>query len=295
MGEQMAERSWFYAAGRQQQGPYGEAQFRDLIARGAVTAETLVWTEGMASWQKAADVPGLLSGVSRPPDVPRSAGAVTGAERSLSIDFEILEFTWRTIVFVIGSIFIIPVPWLFVWYERWLVSCVHVPGRPSLSFTGRAVALVPWYFGAIVLAVLLDLTGVRWLSDLMTVVEIVLCWLLLRWFIENIASNGQQLGLKFSGSFWAFLGWNILFALSVITIIGWAWVYTAQMRWIYHNIEGTRREIVFKATGLDYLWRAIVFAIASAFIIPIPWVARWLLRWLASQTELVERGSLPQV
>ena len=48
----MPERSWFYAAGGQQQGPYGETQFRDLVARGAVTAETLVWTEGMSGWQK---------------------------------------------------------------------------------------------------------------------------------------------------------------------------------------------------------------------------------------------------
>ena len=43
----MSERVWFHAAGGQQQGPYGEAQFRDLIARGTVTAETLVWTQGM--------------------------------------------------------------------------------------------------------------------------------------------------------------------------------------------------------------------------------------------------------
>ena len=135
----------------------------------------------------------------------------------------------------------------------------------------------------------------RWLNDLMTVVELVLYWLLLRWLVANIASNGQPLGLSFAGSFWAFLGWNILLALSFLTIIGWAWVYTAQIRWICRNILGTRREIVFKATGLDYLWRGLVTMIASAFIIPIPWVARWFVGWQASQTELVERGSLPQV
>jgi hypothetical protein len=26
-------------------------------------------------------------------------------------------------------------------------------------------------------------------------------------------------------------------------------------------------------------------------IIPIPWVARWMMGWLASQTVLVERGA----
>ena len=49
----MASRSWFYASEGQQQGPYPEIQLRDLIARGTVTADTLVWTEGMAGWQKA--------------------------------------------------------------------------------------------------------------------------------------------------------------------------------------------------------------------------------------------------
>jgi uncharacterized membrane protein len=68
-------------------------------------------------------------------------------------------------------------------------------------------------------------------------------------------------------------------------------VYTAQARWICRNIEGTRREVVFKASGLEYLWRTIVFIVACGFIIPIPWVARWMMGWLASQTVLIERDA----
>jgi len=34
-----------------------------------------------------------------------------------------------------------------------------------------------------------------------------------------------------------------------------------------------------------------VAAIAAMFIIPIPWVYRWLWQWLASQTVLAERGT----
>jgi hypothetical protein len=33
----------------------------------------------------------------------------------------------------------------------------------------------------------------------------------------------------------------------------------------------------------------IVVAIASSFIIPIPWMLRWIMRWQLSQTELIER------
>src|SRR5882757_1212119 len=44
MRKKMADRSWFYASDGQQQGPYPEAQLRDLITRGTVRADTLVWT-----------------------------------------------------------------------------------------------------------------------------------------------------------------------------------------------------------------------------------------------------------
>jgi hypothetical protein len=80
--------------------------------------------------------------------------------------------------------------------------------------------------------------------------------------------------------------------ISVITIIGWAWVYTAMMRWVCRNIQGTRREVVFTGAGLEMLWRTIVAFIGFVFIIPIPWVYRWMFQWLASQTKLVERGAM---
>src|SRR5471032_2588843 len=74
------DRSWFYAAQGQQQGPFPEAQLRNLIARGAVTPDTLVWTDGMAGWQRAGDIPGLASGGgSRPPAVPQPGSAMASA------------------------------------------------------------------------------------------------------------------------------------------------------------------------------------------------------------------------
>ena len=75
--------------------------------------------------------------------------------------------------------------------------------------------------------------------------------------IANIASNGQPVGLSFTGSVLGYIGWNLLFAISIITIIGWAWVYVAQIRWFCRNIQGTRRQIIFKGTGLQFLWRAV--------------------------------------
>ena len=282
----MSNRSWFFASRGQQQGPYPEAQFREFIARGTVSADTLVWCEGMADWQNAGDIPGLLSAASGP---PASAGTLDSG--SLSIDFGIWEFVWRSLVFFIGAILVIPLPWVLVMYCRWIVSCTYVPARPDLTFTGRPVTILWWYFGAIVLFICFSLIDVRYLNALSVLIQLGLYWLAIKWFVANLASNGQPLGLSFSGSFWGYLGWNILAALSMITIIGWAWVYTAQMRWACRHIEGTRREVVFKATGLQYLWRAVVTVLACSFIIPIPWVLRWIMRWHASQIVLVERTS----
>jgi hypothetical protein len=289
----MSDRSWFFASQGQQQGPYPEAQLHDLIAKGTVTAATLVWSEGMADWQKAGDIPGLFSGYSRPPAVPGSQRLLASAEGadggSLSIDFEILEFVWRSLVLFIGAVFVIPLPWALVMYCKWIVSCTHVPGRPNLAFEGQPLTILWWCLGAVVLIIALGLTGIQYVNALGFLIQLVLYWLALKWLIANIASNGQPLGLSFSGSFWGYLGWNVLAVLSVFTIIGWAWVYTAQLRWICLHIEGTRREAVFKASGLEYLWRGLVTAFACAFIIPIPWVVRWMMRWHASQFELVER------
>jgi len=297
----MAERSWFFASNGQQQGPYSEAQFRDFIAQGGITPDTLVWSEGMSGWQKAGDVPGLMPSGARPPAMPQSgpppvtaAVGGYGGSAALTIDFGIWEFFWRCLVASLGMLLVIPGPWLIVWFLNWIVPRVRVPGRPNLSFTGSAMTLVPWYFGGIafiIAAVYYYLNNeVQWPNHLVELVQILFYWLFIRWLIANLASNGQPLGLSFAGSFWAYLGWNILFGLSILTIIGWAWVMAAQARWLCRNIEGTRRQVVYKGTGLQNLWRALVFFICCAFIIPIPWMYRWMMRWQLSQTELVERA-----
>lgn len=295
----MSNRNWFYASEGQQKGPLPEVQLRDLIARGAVRPDTLVWTEGMSGWQKAAEIPGLIpSAAPPPPAFPQAgpppvvaSGGYSGG--TISIDFGIWDFVWRGIVFAIASAFIIPLPWMLVWYLKWLVPCVQVPGRPNLGFEGNAMTIVPWFFGVVVLVVAVSMLGYQSLNIVTFLAEIALYWLFLKWLVANIASNGQLLGLSFTGSFWAYLGWTLLAVVSVFTIIGWAWVYAAWTRWFCRNIGGTRREVTFNGTGLEFLWRGIVTFIGISFFIPIPWVYRWMMRWVASQTALVQRGSQP--
>src|SRR5213592_3319947 len=80
----MSNRSWFFASQGKQQGPFPEARLREFVAIGTVTAETLVWSEGMAGWQKAGDIPGLLAGASGPPVVLPS-GLSLGTARAFAV------------------------------------------------------------------------------------------------------------------------------------------------------------------------------------------------------------------
>src|SRR5438067_2619260 len=70
----MSNRSWFYASNGQQQGPFPEVQLRDLITRGTVRPDTLVWSEGMSGWQRAGEIPGLVPAGAAPPSVPQPGG-----------------------------------------------------------------------------------------------------------------------------------------------------------------------------------------------------------------------------
>ena len=292
----MSDRSWFFASNGQQQGPYPEAQLRELISRGTVRADTLVWSEGMAGWQKAGEIPGLMAGGSRPPAMPNAGGPPMGSGPSggyggggaLSIDLPILPMLGRFVLLIIGYLVVIPAPWTGTEFYRWMTSRVTVPGRPNLAFTGQPLDI--WY--------VFVATGVMYyvgaydntLQLITLVASAFLSWVLLRWLVVNLSSNGQPLPLAFTGNVWTFVGWQLLMYISFITIIGWAWVVPPMVRWICRNIAGTRREIVFTGSGWEILWRTFVFSIACIFIIPIPWMLVWLNRWYVSQFALVERA-----
>jgi hypothetical protein len=290
----MPDRSWFFASQGQQQGPYPDSQLRDLIAKGIVTASTLVWSEGMADWQKAGDIPGLFSGYSGPPPVPGSrrpvASAGSAGGGSLSVDLELWPLLGRSIVFGIGLLLVVPAPWVATSFYRWMTSRINVPGRPNLAFTGEVGDI--WYvFVAIGLITDIGFFHIPFLHYILIVVQAVLSWMTVRWICANLSSNGRPLSLSFDGSALGYVGWQLLTMLAAITIIGWAWVAVLWMRWNCKNVGGTRREILFNATGLEMLWRTLVCAIGCGFLIPIPWVLRWYIAWYVSQFELVERAA----
>lgn len=283
----MSNRSWFFAAGGQQQGPYPEAQFRDFVARGTVKVDTLVWTDGMAGWQKAGEIPGLLAD-GMPPAMPREGGGALSDNASggqLAIDLDLWAFLGRSILFVIGMLLVIPAPWVAVSYYRWMASRVVVPGVPNLAFTGQVGDI--WYvFVILALFSYSGQTGHPVIQLIGIPIQGFLSWMIVRWIASNLSSNGQQLPLAFEGSALAYVGWHLLMFLSIFTVIGWAWVIPAWMRWNCRQVSGTRRAILFKASGLEVLWRTAVVVIGCALLIPIPWVLRWYVEWYVSQFAL---------
>lgn len=298
----MANRSWFFASNGQQQGPYPEAQFRDLIARGAVGPQTLVWSEGMAGWQKAGEVPGLMGGGAAPPMISPgggpamstggySAGAAGhGGDGTLSLDVGIWALLGRSLLFVIGLLLVIPAPWVATSFYHWFVQHIRVPSRPNLGFTGQ-VGDIWWVFVLLGLCSYGGTTGYISVRLILILVQAFLSWMAVRWVVANISSNGVKLPIEFKGSWLGYVGWYLLLMISAITIIGWAWVTSAWMRWNCRNISGTHREVTFNASGLQVLWRTIVFAIGCAFLIPIPWMLRWFASWYTSQVSVVPRGA----
>jgi hypothetical protein len=289
----MSGRSWFYASEGKQQGPFPEIQLREFIGRGAITADTLVWTEGMADWQRAGEISALFPGGSGPPTMPYPAGPPigTGARGGgpLSIDLPLWGFLGRLLLLTIGYLFVIPAPWTGTGFYRWMASRTEVPGRPNFAFTGQPGDI--WYV-FVATGLMYYISGYdNKLQPIVIPVSAFLSWILLRWLAANLSSNGQHLPIAFKGNALTFIGWQLLTYFSVVTIIGWAWVITAWMRWICRNISGTRREVIFNGTGLEVLWRTIVLVFGCAFLIPIPWVMRWYNRWFISQFALVERDA----
>lgn len=63
---------WYYANNHQRQGPVSESEFNRLAAEGIIHADTLVWRQGMANWQRYAEV-------APPPPLPSTLPPVMGA------------------------------------------------------------------------------------------------------------------------------------------------------------------------------------------------------------------------
>jgi hypothetical protein len=296
----MADRQWFVVSADKQYGPFSDEKLRQLIADRQVVADTFVWCQGMKDWLPAGDIPGLMPGM-RPPAVPpRGAAPTDGSAQALSTTVGVWPLFGRVLLLWLSFAVVIPLPWVAVSFLRWFVDHIELPEQQRVSFVGKVGDI--WYIivlyvlsAFLALAVALLVRGAGLVPPHFPIV--LLQWLLVpviaffaliitRWFYANLVWEGQSAPLHFTGGYWALVGWMLLSAVSAISIIGWAWVYTAWTRWMCRNVRGANREFVFTASGLSFLWRTWLFALSCGLLVPIPWTLRWYTRWMVSQFAL---------
>jgi hypothetical protein len=286
----MISNLWFLDREHKQRGPVGQDEFVRLIRDGTIRPETQIWTTGMSEWRMAGQVEGIsaLFGPSGPPPAPLGGGSAaptgTGA---LSAALPVWGLFGRSLLLAIGLLLIVPSPWTSTSFYKWLSERVSLPDGRRLAFGGQPGDI--WY-------VFVAWSICVWVGELKHAhyVVIPVTWilgvLLLKWFCAHVSTQDGSLKLSFEGGYLPYIGWNLLLMVSVITIIGWAWVMKFMMQWICRNVRGTA-SFEFTATGLEILWRTLVVVLLSILIIPIPWMMQWYTRWMISQVSVVGAGA----
>jgi len=71
---------WYYAVGQDRAGPINITMLRQMLASGHVSAQTLVWTDGMPNWMPAISHPDLAIAAQQQVQAqPQYGGAMSGA------------------------------------------------------------------------------------------------------------------------------------------------------------------------------------------------------------------------
>jgi hypothetical protein len=291
----MSSDFWYLDREHKQCGPVGEAEFVRLIRGGTIGRETQIWTAGMSEWRMAGQVDRFvpLFGASGPPALPHDAKtSSTSPTGALSSSFPVWGLFGRSLLVMIGFVLIIPSPWVGTWFYKWLCERVALPDGRPLRFAGQPRDI--WYvFIAMSLSIWIGQFPYGGADQFHygELVTIPLSWILgvlfLRWICAKLGTEDGSLRLSFEGGYLPYVGWNLLQMVSVITIIGWAWVMKLMLQWICRNVRGTTG-FAFRATGLSILWRSLVLVLLSILLIPIPWMMRWYARWMISQVSVVE-------
>lgn len=83
MPPQMPQVSVYVAIGGQQQGPFDHNMLKQMIQNGGLTAQTLVWKEGLTAWTPAGQVPEVASILNAPQVPPTPSSMPPGVPPTL--------------------------------------------------------------------------------------------------------------------------------------------------------------------------------------------------------------------
>lgn len=224
---------------------------------------------------------------------PTHSVAVGAGIEHFDLQTSALGLFFRSLGAGIGMALVVPAPWIVCWFARWFISQVRLDGQPRLSFRGSPASIAPLAiaFGLAILVALIPGrdAGLTWWQALANLAVVLLGYLFVRWFVNNTDIAGSS--LQFDGSFWGYLGWLVFIYVSVITIIGWAWVGAAYYRWLAKHSRKAGGELRFVGKGHQLLWRTLVYILFCIPVVTIPWSIRWLARWAVQQFELDRRAA----
>ena len=194
---------------------------------------------------------------------------------------------WLTLAWILSVILAIAAVWVFEGACRWFCRSLRFSDATRAGFSGRGGQVLGWW-------ILCALAGRRWNIHAPegVLLEIALCVLglwgalnILRWFVGHVALSSSR-GFSFLGTYAELVGWEILLGLSVLTVIGWAWVLAAMYRWLARNTRANDIALRVHGLGRQILWRTVVAILFSIPVVTIPWVWLWYARWLVQTTTI---------
>lgn len=191
---------------------------------------------------------------------------------------------WSTL-YGLAVLVVIPAPWALVALNKWIVRNTTVTNGDKLDFVGTVSQI--WYWAVAIGILTIVQLIMKGSGGLLSLLILFIAFFVLRWSINSIRINDAP--LEFTGSKWAWYGLRILISLSIITIIGWAWVWPWYINWLLKNTKSEYGTFTFTGTGGAFLWRGLLLTLTSLFIIPIPWMMVWLYRWVADNITVTPR------
>jgi hypothetical protein len=194
---------------------------------------------------------------------------------------------WLIPAWILSVVLAIAGAWVCAGACRWFCRHLRFSDDTRADFSGRGGQILGWW-------VLCVLPGHDWNvpAPAGVLLDIALFFLglwgtlnILRWFVGHVTLSSSR-GFSFLGTYVELLGWEILLALSVLTVIGWAWVLAAMCRWMARSTRGDDIALRFHGVGLQILWRTVVAILCSIPIVTIPFVWLWYTRWLVQNTMI---------
>jgi hypothetical protein len=194
---------------------------------------------------------------------------------------------WLILAWILSVILAIAGAWIFAGACRWFCRYLRFSDDTRAGFSGRGEQILGWW-------VLCVLAGRRWNVPAPegVLLGIALFFLglwgtlnILRWLVGHVELSSSR-EFSFLGTYVELLQWEILLALSVLTIIGWAWVLAAMCRWMARSTRGNDIALRFHGVGQQILWRTAVAILFSIPVVTIPWVWLWYARWLVRNTTM---------